>query len=71
MPNGDPVRAARAAYTDATVSYAQAAPAVHACVRCGKRPPGRDIQRELDAKAILEAARQQYLDVLNLTSQPN
>jgi hypothetical protein len=62
MASGDELRAARAAYDEATVRYAQAAAAVHTCLREGRCPSQVAIQREQDAKAVLEAARQRYLD---------
>jgi hypothetical protein len=61
MGSADDLRAAQAAYKEATVRYAEAAAVVHSCIRAGRVPSRGDIQREQDAKVILEAARTRYV----------
>ena len=63
VASADELRAAQAAYKEATVRYAEAAAAVHARIRLGERPSREDIQREQEAKASLEAVRARYVEL--------
>jgi len=62
MGDAEELNLLRETYEHALASYEAACSAINRHLVAGTRPRSEDLQREQDARAVLDAARRLYLD---------